>query len=106
MKIGLRLKELRESQKLSQTELSGKIGKSARMISFYEKDLNTPDTDTVVKYSEFFHISADWILGIKKVAIPELSETATAEVMEGFTGLSKEDAEILRQMIEEHKKQS
>jgi transcriptional regulator with XRE-family HTH domain len=103
MDINLRLKELRENKKMTQVQLEKAIGKSRRMISFYEKGTNAPDYETIVKYAEYFKVTTDWILGIKKIAVPEISETATAKVPEGFKGFSQEDWEELRRILDEHK---
>lgn len=59
-----RLKQLRESNKLTQEELANKLGISRGSISYYEKRERFPDINVLFKVCEYFNVSADWILGL------------------------------------------
>ena len=58
-----KLRELRISKKLSQTELAEKLGVSRGSISFYENGERTADIDFIYKVAQFFNVSIDFLLG-------------------------------------------
>lgn len=63
-KFGERLRKAREDSNLSQAELAEKIGikPSSGVISNWERDLNKPDADKIVKLCEVLNISASYLL--------------------------------------------
>lgn len=63
MKIGDRLKELRKSYRISQEELAKKLSTSRSSIGMFESNARIPTTDTLIKYSNFFDVSIDYLLG-------------------------------------------
>ena len=67
--ISDKIKELREHAGYSQAQL-------AKRLDAWEMGLSTPTTQYIVALSKLFHVSADYILGIK----PDLSIT-----MKGYT---------------------
>ena len=58
-----RIKELRTEKGLLQSDVAKYIGKSERIVGFYEKGERDPNTDTLIKLSELFEVSIDYILG-------------------------------------------
>ena len=62
MNFGSRLKYLRASKGLSQTELGVIFNKSANNISQYETGKREPDLETLKNMSNFFDVSADYLL--------------------------------------------
>ena len=61
--IAKRLKELRESAKLSQAKLSKEIDVKQPLIARYETAINTPAYGVLVKYADYFDVSCDYLLG-------------------------------------------
>lgn len=59
-----RFKELRESAGLKQSEIGEELGVSRGAISFYEHCDRTPDIEFASRAARFFHVSADWLLGL------------------------------------------
>jgi transcriptional regulator with XRE-family HTH domain len=60
-----RLRNLRAEKKLKQKELQQILGlKSRSAISNYEKNDREPDFETLVKISEYFDVSTDFLLGV------------------------------------------
>lgn len=49
--LGIRIKEQREKNKLSQKELAAKVGISMPALSNYEKGIKTPSVDNLIKLS-------------------------------------------------------
>lgn len=63
--LGERLRELRMSQKLSQTDLSKRIGVTNALISAIENGERSPSLETLIKLANHFKTSSDYLLGIK-----------------------------------------
>ncbi|MDQ0252886.1 transcriptional regulator with XRE-family HTH domain [Evansella vedderi] len=64
-----RIKRLRHKQRLTQQDLGQKINVSKVAISCYETGKRTPDTDTLKKLAEVFHVSIDYLLGASDLPI-------------------------------------
>ena len=60
--IALILKDLRERKGLTQKELAEKLYVTYSTISHYEQGTSTPTTDMIIKLSEFYDVSADYLL--------------------------------------------
>ena len=63
-KFANRLVELRESSGVSRQQLADSIGLSRASIEYYEKDKRHPDTDTIIKIAQYFHVTTDYLLGL------------------------------------------
>ena len=81
------LKELRENKNLNQQGLAILLNASQSTISFYETGERTPDVANLIKMSEIFDCSVDYLLDLTEIKQPlrklELNE------------LSKEELELL-----------
>ena len=64
-KFGERLKELRTEKGLSQKALASKLGCNQSMISFWENGINEPTITNLVKLTQIFEVSADYLLGLE-----------------------------------------
>ena len=62
--FGLRLRELRENAKLSQKQLSGKIGISRSSLYRYESSQRIPEGQIVKRLAIVLNTTADYLLGI------------------------------------------
>ena len=58
----MKLKELRESIKISQSDLAKKINISQSNYSKYEKEIIEPNIETLIKLANFFQVSTDFLL--------------------------------------------
>lgn len=61
--FGLRLKTLRESQGLTQSDLAIHLNTARSTITAYENETNEPSIDMLIKISDIFGVSLDYILG-------------------------------------------
>ena len=59
--ISDRLKELRETKGLTQQEFADVLELSRVSIGAYEKGTATPNTETLIKISNIFNVSLDWL---------------------------------------------
>lgn len=66
MKIGDIIKSLRLENKMTQTELASLLFTSQDTISLWERNKSLPDVKSVIKMTQIFNVSADYILGIEK----------------------------------------
>lgn len=60
----LRLKELREEQRLNQEGLALKLNLSQSTISAYEIGDRVPDLDTLIAIANIFDVSLDYLVGL------------------------------------------
>lgn len=63
MNIGNRIAFLREKRGLTQEELATSLGISRAALSHYEKNRREPDTETLSKVADLFHVSLDFLAG-------------------------------------------
>lgn len=63
--FGLRLRELRNSKKLSQPQLAEMLELTRASISSYENNIGYPSVETLIRFSNIFHVSVDYLLGLE-----------------------------------------
>lgn len=61
--LPIRLNELRKKNHMTQAELAKKINVAKSTISMWEKGVRSPDTTTLGKLADIFHVSTDYLLG-------------------------------------------
>lgn len=94
MDFSTRLFELRGRHGLKQVDLAAKINVKSSAVSKYEKGLTSPTIDTLIKLSEIFSVSVDYLLGVSDIPNPYTAENFTpkeANIILKFRKLSKED---------------
>jgi len=62
MNIGERIKILRKEKNWNQAELGAKIGLGDTAVSSIEKGINAPSAKIIIKLSEIFEVSTDYLL--------------------------------------------
>ena len=65
MSIGKRIRELRLSANMSQTELAELLYLSQDTISLWERDKSKPDIDAVISLVKIFNVTSDYLLGLE-----------------------------------------
>lgn len=70
MSLGTRIKLCRKAHNFTQKELSSKLGLTPKMISFYENDQRVPPIDILIKLSQIFSVSADYLLELQNTNHP------------------------------------
>ena len=68
MTIGARVKQLRELNNLSQSELAAMLNVSSSSVSMWETDKREICQEELIKLSNIFKVSTDYLLGIDKDA--------------------------------------
>ncbi len=88
-----RIKQLREENNWTQLELSQKMNCAMSSIAMYEKGDRKPSLEVLVKLSEIFNCSIDYILC--KTDIRNPGEQIDNVLNEAMIGMSKKDYEKL-----------
>ncbi|MBE7079487.1 MAG: helix-turn-helix transcriptional regulator [Clostridiales bacterium] len=65
MKFSTRLKELRIEKDMTQADLAKEIGYSQRAVSKWELGKTEPTASALIKLSEFFGETVQYLLGIE-----------------------------------------
>lgn len=66
VKLGMRIRELREQRKWSQETLGRKVDRSKSVICSYETGLKVPPLEVLVQLSAIFHVSLDYLAGLER----------------------------------------
>ena len=85
MDIGLKIKKLREQQKISQEELALKIFVSRQTISNWETNKSCPDVKSLITLSDIFNVSLDNFI---KDDIKEMREVVEKATIKKFNVIS------------------
>ena len=64
--IGEKIKAFREDLDMNQTELGKKVNMTQRKISYIECGKYEPSIEDIKALCNFFNVSADYLLGLKK----------------------------------------
>lgn len=93
------LKEIRERKNLTQVRLSIDMEVSQELISQYERGISLPTVSNLIKLSNFFNCSTDYLLGLtsnpKKITSLNNIELENQILIEKYHSLSKEKQEHL-----------
>lgn len=63
LEFAKRLIELRKENHISQAQLAKKIGVSCSVVCYWETDRSEPTAPNLIKLSEYFDVSVDYLLG-------------------------------------------
>lgn len=63
-KFAIRLKEVRIEKSYSQSKLAELLNVDQRTISNWEKAVREPDFDMLIKITQLFDVTADYLLGL------------------------------------------
>lgn len=99
----LRLKELREQQRLSQRAVALKFNLSQSTISAYEIGDRTPDLETLIAIASFFNVSLDYFVGLSNLRQNLQSSDLSPDELEhlhAYNQLSHSDREKVKAYID------
>ena len=101
-----RIKQLRIEKGLLQSEVAKYIGKSERMVGFYENGARDPNTETLIKLTELFGCTLDYLLGKSDIRNPEEIKKVPFANAGGLdvNGLDESDLKELQKQIDYIKK--
>lgn len=88
----VRLKELMEqTPKTSQQTLANVLGITRQAVANYQCGQSSPSWETIAKIAKYFHVSADYLLGLSAEDVPDQHIQSVCK----FTGLSASTVEFL-----------
>jgi len=90
--ISEKIKQLRLSANMTQSELARKLYVTRACVNLWEQGLSKPSTDGIVELARLFHVSTDYLLGMKT--------NTTIDVQ----GLNPSDMFIIQTMVNRLKK--
>mgnify|MGYP001271497850 CR=1 FL=1 len=70
--IGERIKVLRTQKGMTQAALALELGIAKTTLAAYEQEKNEPSSETLIKISNFFNVSTDYLLGITNIQTTNL----------------------------------
>ena len=117
MNVPERIQELRKQKGVSQEELANELGISRQAVSKWESGQSFPELDNIIALSDYFGVSADYILkGTPYVAktqtpIPPKERTNPTELMRRYierknAESESEEKEVLFQLAMTQKQKS
>lgn len=99
----IRLKQLMESRGLNNKALADAVNITTATLSRYLTGHRSPDLPYVVKLSEFFGVSVDWMLGINgdryEVLPQEIQDVAYL-----YSLASTDDRTVIQAVLNKYKK--
>lgn len=101
-----RIKILREELNITQQELADKLNGAKSTIAMYEKGNRKPSMEVLIKLSEIFDCSIDYLLGKSDIRNPEEIKNIPHANSGGLdtTGLDEEDLKELQKQVDYIKK--
>ncbi len=109
-----RIKLLREEFNYTQQDLANKLESSKSVIGLYENETRKPSMEVLIKLSEIFNCSIDYILGKSDIRNPEIQEDPLGLAKIGFsmkdynppTDKQREQlAELIKVVLRDNKKE-
>lgn len=79
--IADKIKELREANNLTQTELSKKLGITRSSVNAWELGISVPSTTYLIELAQLFHVSTDYLLGLPTNNTIDVSQLSEREIV-------------------------
>lgn len=95
-----RIKLLREEFGYTQQDLANKLESSKSVIGLYESETRKPSLEVLIKLSEIFNCSIDYLLGKSDMRnLEKHDEPVIREIARGAKRMSSKDKEKMLNMI-------
>ncbi len=94
MKIGNVILNLLDEHNMSQRELAQRLQIAPTTLNGYIKNKHEPDCTTLVSIAQLFHVSVDYLLSYTAP-----SDMQDKQLLRDFYSLSKEQREIVTELI-------
>ncbi len=106
--IGDRLRDLRESRNLKQTDVANALCISNKILSSYERNISVPTIDNLKNLCKYYNVSADYLLQIElskeklpseDVPAPMVITAEQKKILSYYERLSAENQEAVRGLM-------
>ena len=84
MNFSIRLKQLRQKNKMTQSDLAKVLGLKPTAISNYESERNEPSFDKLIALSKCFDVTIDYLLGVSDTYLPVGGEVLDRNIVEFY----------------------
>lgn len=98
MNFGERLRQIRKEKGLTQAEVAKLLSIGESTVSFYESGKRQPDYKTLVRLSEVFKVSTDFLLGKTNLRTP-IETIAAHHEGEDWTEEELEEIERFKEFV-------
>ncbi|MDO5521932.1 MAG: helix-turn-helix transcriptional regulator [bacterium] len=100
MDFSVRLKQLRQKHRLTQSELADILELKPTAISNYESQRNEPSFQKLISLSQYFDVSCDYLLGVTDSYLPIGGEVLDKEIVDFFNLYQQLSPESTRELKE------
>lgn len=102
--LGSRIRDLRKENKLNQEDIAKLLSVSISSISQYEKNVSTPDIESLNKLANYFNVSMDYLFGRSNIRNPYTPEMLAANSRSStFSDADLADIERILEIIAKEK---
>jgi transcriptional regulator with XRE-family HTH domain len=101
MVIGDRIKQLRTERKWTQAELADRMGIRQKQISAYERGTNIPSAEVLIKMSEAFDVSLDYLAfqAQGQSAKIEVKDRELLRYFEAIDDFNEDERRLVKEML-------
>ena len=101
MNIGDRVKQLRTERKWTQAELADRMGIRQKQISAYERGTNIPSAEVLIKMSEAFDVSLDFLVfkAQGQSAKIEVKDRELLRYFEAIDSFNEDERRLVKEML-------
>ncbi len=86
--FGLRLKELRQTKRMTQKQVAERLKLGVSTVSGYENNTKTPSLETLIDLARLYNVSTDYLLGV---------DNRPMLYLDGFT---PKQARLIRELLD------
>ena len=99
--LGKKIKTLRLRLEITQEQLSKKIGADIRQISMYENNKIIPSTQVLVRLSEVFGVTLDYLVrdNAEEQFIPKINDPEILSQFEKIDKLDKDSRYVIQRVV-------
>lgn len=98
-----RFQALMESRGLNFNRLADELGVSLSTLSRYASGERKPDLAYIVKLSEYFSVSIDWLLGLDRDLSRQFPEDV-CEIASLYSVASSDDRKVVHAVLDRYRK--
>lgn len=103
MNIGVIIKELRQTKKMTQEDLASLLGVSVQAVSRWENSVSYPDITLLPILASVFSVTVDYLLGTDKVSNDQIACVVEKQYLEFVRkGDNVGGYEYMKQMYQKH----
>ncbi len=96
----MRLKEIRQTKRITQIEVAEKLGISYATYSGYETNTHKPTPEMLCKLTDFFNVTTDYILGRTSDCLLGNSYIPKSEIQELYNQLDDGSKKLVKSYIQ------